>query len=218
MSCLRIILLILLYLTLTASGSQQEIEDILRSALLQRYGVDDARIEDLKFSGSLDGSLIKGVDVIEEPSGLISFKIALTDGRIIHAKGRVTLLTRAVFTVRPLRRGAVISEDDVVLRLVEPRRVPPGAFKEKRQVVGRFVNRNLSWNMILTENMVDERAFVPKGKKVLIVVESQGFRISLPGELKEKARIGEPAKAVTLQTKRPISGLLIDENTLKVEF
>jgi flagella basal body P-ring formation protein FlgA len=47
-------------------------------------------------------------------------------------------------------------------------------------------------------------------------VESGNFKITAPGEIKANSSVGRAVKAVNLASKKIVTGLLIDENTVKV--
>lgn len=213
-------LLILISVSLvlnSTSPAYKRLEDGLKEAIIRHYSCDDVRIENLRFSESSE-SEPREIDMKETAHGLTVFNIKLADGKTIRATAKITLLGKTVVSKRPLKKGTALSEGDIEVRLIDLKRIPPGAFREKEEVMGKIINRSLSYRVIITKEMVSKAISVKRGKKILIIAESPHFRISVPGELRDNAVIGDFAKAVNLQTKKTVTGILIDEDTLRVEF
>jgi len=72
--------------------------------------------------------------------------------------------------------------------------------------------------MPLIDVMVKDRTLVKKGQTVFLIVESPKFTIRTTGEIRANAYVGSQAKVINPASKKIISGVLIDENTVKVEF
>jgi len=72
--------------------------------------------------------------------------------------------------------------------------------------------------MPIVDSMVSDKTLVKRGQRVVLVVESPDFNITAVGEIKENAYVGSYVKAMNLTSKKVITGLLIDENTVEVEF
>jgi flagella basal body P-ring formation protein FlgA len=53
---------------------------------------------------------------------------------------------------------------------------------------------------------------------VTLLAVSASFSITTYGELKSDSAVGGHVKVLNLQSKKIVSGLLIDENTVKVDF
>jgi flagella basal body P-ring formation protein FlgA len=53
---------------------------------------------------------------------------------------------------------------------------------------------------------------------VTLVAESGGVRISTMGETRENAYIEDAVKVTNLSSKKTVTGILIDENTVRVAF
>jgi len=59
---------------------------------------------------------------------------------------------------------------------------------------------------------------VKRGRKVTLVAEGGGMRIATHGETRENAYVDDAVKAVNLASKRTVTGILVDENTVRVDF
>jgi flagella basal body P-ring formation protein FlgA len=101
---------------------------------------------------------------------------------------------------------------------MEGGRMPKSAVREEDHVVGKPLVRSIIANAPLTEDMVSMTPLVKRGHKVVLTVEATGFSVKTLGETKQDAAVGEYVKAVNLNSKRVVTGLLIDENTVRVEY
>jgi len=90
------------------------------------------------------------------------------------------------------------------------------ALVAKDSLVTNEVSHDRSSNSLSSRPPKDQ--VIKKGSRVMIVVETRSFRISMPGELLRSTRPGEHTKAINLQTKKTVSGILLDKDTLFVEF
>ncbi|MCX7792857.1 MAG: flagellar basal body P-ring formation chaperone FlgA [Thermodesulfovibrionales bacterium] len=212
-----LIVISFLILSYTLSFGSEGVEEILREALIKYYNCDDVKIENLRFSAPLTSQAVD-IKIEETPQGLTIFNIKMADGKSIRANARITLLRKVVVSRRPLKRGFPVTEEDLTSRLADLRRIPQGAFQEPHDITGKIVNRNLAPGVIITDGMLAGKDSIKRGKKILIIAESLNFRISVPGELRENAVVGGYARAINLLTKKTVSGILIDENTMRVEF
>ena len=116
------------------------------------------------------------------------------------------------------RKGYVLKQNDVYTTLMETARIPKGAVREEDQVVGRPLFRSVVSSMPITDAMVSDKPCVKRGHKVVLVVESARFSIKAMGEMKQDAVAGENVRVLSPMSKKIVTGLLVDENTVRVEF
>lgn len=215
-------LLLLLHISISQVFGVEisEMENIIKKYLMEYYRCDDIRIEDLRFHNGkrINPEDISSVKVVKSISDTAVINIKTKDGRSQEATLKLRLLERVVVAKRPLKKGHMVQYTDVDTVLVDLAKVPPGAFKNPEDVLGMYITRSVLSGVILTDSMLRNTEIVKKGKRIWLVAESPGFRISVLGELKNDARIGETARAINLQTRKFVKGILIDENTMMVEF
>jgi flagella basal body P-ring formation protein FlgA len=59
---------------------------------------------------------------------------------------------------------------------------------------------------------------VKRGDLVVILVESNGLKITTLGQVKKKGRLGERIPVVNMDSKKVLHARVIDSNTVKVDF
>ncbi len=210
--------------------ASQEIEDLVRGHLLRHYNSDEIRIEGLRYP-DISIKEVSDIEIEEGLHGITLILFKLRDGRTIKTTAKVSPLSRVLVAKDFLGKGRLLKEDNLEFCFVEKGRIPHGAFRDKGELIGLVLTRAIAKGTVITHQMVTTVTSPPgtvtsppkdqvikKGSRVMIVVETPGFRISMPGELLRSTRPGEHAKAINLQTKKTVSGILLDKDTLFVEF
>jgi|Deesub1362A_J573_1020465.scaffolds.fasta_scaffold00087_109 flagella basal body P-ring formation protein FlgA len=193
-------------------------EDVLRLYLKDNYPWEEIEFSALKASAELPNELPERIVLEKGPPGRTVFLLKFRNGRKVTVTTYVKAFDRVVMSRRPFRKGHHIERDDVYMTLMDVMRIPKGAVKDQEAVVGRVLARSVVANMPIVESMVRETPLVKKGRKVVLLVESSNFSIEMMGELKENGYIGSYVRAVNPVSKKVITGLLVDENTVRVRF
>jgi flagella basal body P-ring formation protein FlgA len=66
--------------------------------------------------------------------------------------------------------------------------------------------------------MLSDGDVAKKGKRVVLIAEAEGFAISAVGELRENATVGSIVRVLNSSSKKQVTGVLVDEETVRVEF
>lgn len=192
--------------------------ELLRQYLKDNYPWEEIELKDLRLSGEYPGTAPEVIVVEKAPPGRTVFRLRFEDGSTMKATARVSAFDRVVKTRRPFRKGHNLGRADVYETLMDVRRIPRGALKSFRSVVGKKLTRSVIANMPVVDRMVSDSAVVKRGQKVVLVLRSEGFKIEVTGEMKSNSRVGSYVKAVNPVSKKVITGLLVDESTVEVEF
>lgn len=200
------------------SDASNNIEDALRSYLKGRYPWSEIEIRNLAISGEIPEGVIKDIYVDKRPPGRIVFTVQYSNGKKILVTANVKAFDWVVMSRRPQGKGYLLKEDDLFRSLMDVTKIPRGAIKEIDEARGMSLRRSIIANSPLTQEMLAEGNIVKKGSRVLIVAESPAFTITATGELRENGYVGSLVRAINLSSRKTVRGILINENTLKVEF
>jgi flagella basal body P-ring formation protein FlgA len=193
-------------------------EAVLKAHLKENYPWADMEIDDLMISDKLPDGQPSNIVVEKGPPGKTVFTMEFSSGRKITATGSVKAFDWIVMSARAFRKGHNLQRDDVFSKLMDITRIPKGAIRNAEQMIGKPLTRSIVANVPLVDTMIAVVPVVKKGRKVTLVIESPSFIITALGEIKENSSVGSRVKAANLASKKIISGLLFDENTVKVEF
>jgi flagella basal body P-ring formation protein FlgA len=193
-------------------------EVVLTAHLKENYPWAEIQIDDLLISDALPDEQPLKVLVEKGPPGKTLFTMEFRNGKKITATGNVKAFDWIVMSGRAFRKGYCLQGDDVFTKLMDVTRIPKGATTNTEQVIGKPLARSIVANTPLVDTMVSGMPVVKRGHKVTLVIESPSFIITALGEIKENSSVGNHVKALNLTSKKIISGVLMDENTVKVEF
>lgn len=205
-------------LPLTASASQN-IEELIKTYLIKNYPWPEIKIRDLSLSSDVsEGAQLNKILVEKGLPGRTVFFLEFEDGKTITATANINAFDWVVLSARPLNRGHFLRKDDMYATTMDITQIPRGAIKSTGEVTGRQLSRSIIANMPIDDNMVADTSMVKVGHRVTILAESPNFTISAAGEIKENGYIGKYVRVINLTSRKTVTGLLVDENTVKVEF
>jgi flagella basal body P-ring formation protein FlgA len=206
------------YSLFIAFGASSDIGDALKEYIKGNYPWAEVDMGDLKFSDGPPQGIPQKILVEKGPPGRTVFSLEYKNGRRITATANVKAYDKIVVSRKGFKKGYCLQEDDVYTTLLEIGRIPKEAIRDVTGVAGKTLTRSIIANMPIAESMVTEKPQVKKGQRVLIVAESSGFSITAFGEMKESGYVGNYVKAVNLASKKAVTGMLVNENTIKVDF
>jgi len=199
----------------TASWSP---ESTLHSYILQHYPWAETDISDLQLSATPPSYAPSSIIVEKAPPGRACFRLEFKGGTSVMATAFIKVFDHVVMSRSAFPGGYVLKQDDVYSTLMESGRIPRGAIRMEDQAVGKPLYRSIVPNMPLTSSLVSETPLVKRGRKVVICIDSPAFSIKTEGELARDAAVGDYVQTVNLMSKKVITGLLVDENTVRVEY
>lgn len=201
-----------------AVASTQGLEKILREFIRENYPWHDVQITGLEYSADIKGALPERVRVEKGCPGKTVFMLEFSDGRRVSASAEVKALEQVVMSRNSFSRGRQIEEEDVYTTTMEASRIPRGAVREMDDAVGKTLNRSVFANKPFTESMLTAGPVVKKGTRVTLLFEAPFYTITAQGELRETSYVGSTARVINLSSKKTVTGMLVDENTVRVEF
>lgn len=194
------------------------IEDVLKEYIKSHFPWAEIEIHDLIMNKEVSDELPVRIGVEKGPPGKTIFTMEFKNGTIVKATANVRAFDEVVFTGRAFRKGYCLQKEDFYVKRMDITRIPKGAVKNTDQVIGKTLTRSIVANVPILDNMVSDMPVIKRGCKVTLIVESPSFIITTLGEVRENAYVGDNVKAINPASKKVVSGLLVDENTVKVEF
>lgn len=214
---LLVVFVILLSVSL-ASASSRYMEDSLKNHIKANYPWTEVDVSDLISPGELPDMLPEKIIVLRGLPGRTVFQLEFKGGKRITVTADVKAFDRVVMSRRALNKGYQLREDDTYTTLMDIRRIPKGAVKDGDSITGRQLMRPIPANTPLVDNLVSETPMLRKGHRVMLKIEAPGLSVSAIGEIKENSYVGNYVKVVNVASKKVITGLLTDENTVRVVF
>jgi flagella basal body P-ring formation protein FlgA len=218
------ICLLVIWVTLASSCISKSMadssgaENALKVFLENNYPWEKIEVSNVRFTGNMHDQSPEQITVEKGPLGKGIFSFMLENSQKVIVKADVRALGLVVKSMRPLRKGYVLQDDDLYLSEMYVSKMPKSAVKDPEDIIGKPLKRTILADMVIVEEMVEKTQIVKKGRRVVLLISGQGFNISAIGETKEKGYVGTQVRAVNLSSKKEVRGVLIDENTVKVEL
>ncbi len=210
-------LCLLLFSSLFASAAAWTPEAVLKAYLKDHYPWAEVEISDLQLSAEPPANPPVAV-IVEKTPGRSVYRFEFKGGETVVATAHVRAFDRVLMSRSALRKGYMLKRDDIYQTLMESGRIPKGAVRAEELLIGKELVRSIVPNVPITDAMVSETPLVKRGRRVVLCVASSEFTIKAMGETKNDAAVGEYVKAVNVLSKKIVTGLLVDENTVRVEY
>ncbi|RJQ13386.1 MAG: flagella basal body P-ring formation protein FlgA [Nitrospiraceae bacterium] len=205
-------------LVASVSAASWDPEETLRDFLADNYPWENMEISNVQAGGSIPDKAPDAIIVEKGPLGKGVFTFVFDDDRRITVRADIRAFEKTVRSKRPFKKGYVLTEEDVYMSETDINKMPRNAVKDSGSIIGKPLRRSILANVPIVEGMVEKSQTVKKGRKVLLLINSRQLNISAAGETKENGYVGMPVRAINLSSKKEVRGVLIDENTVKVEL
>jgi flagella basal body P-ring formation protein FlgA len=192
--------------------------EILRAYVLEHRPWTDVEVRILSLSAKPPEGAPRRIVVEKGLPGRTVFSMNYGNGTAVTATADVAAFDEVVVSARPLSKDHPLGEEDVCLARMELGRIPPGAVRDPREVVGKSLTRSVGANLPIVDRYVARSTLVKRGRKVILLIETAGMRISTTGETRENAYLNTSVKAVNLASNKTVTGILVDENTVRVGY
>lgn len=154
--------------------------------------------------------------------GRVAVAVELYVGELLVKRAVVSpyvkVLDRVVVSARPLARGRVIDEADLVLANRDRATSPGDAVRGIESLVGQRLKRSVAGDQLVREGDVEVVPRVERGDRVTLMLQHGPLLIQVMGRAQETGAVGDWIRVVNLDSKRELSGRLDQEGRVHVAF
>jgi len=193
-------------------------EDELKSYLSDNYPWEEVEVSNVQAQDTLLDERPESVQVEKGPLGRAVFSFIFRNGEKVMVSAHVRAYERVVMSKRSLQKKHVLEEEDIYLSKMDIEKLPGNSVKAPAKIIGKALKRSINANVTIKEDMIEMSQSVERGKSVVLLLSYQGMVIRTDGKTKEKGYVGMPVRVINNSSKKVVSGVLIDENTVKVEL
>jgi flagella basal body P-ring formation protein FlgA len=136
----------------------------------------------------------------------------------VKLSGWVDVFESIVCAARNLKRKEIIKADDVYLARRNISHGSNNYLTDIGKVTGLMAKHSIKADKSIKEWMLERSPVVNKGDLVMILAESSGLRITVPGKVLMKGFAGELVKVQNLMSKRKIYAKIVNPSTVTVDF
>jgi flagella basal body P-ring formation protein FlgA len=124
----------------------------------------------------------------------------------------------AVVTRKPLGRHKPIAAEDIEVQILDLANLPANVLSDPGAVIGKRTRRAIGALTPLRADSIELPPLVKRGDLVVIMAESENLKITTLGQVKKKGRLGERIPVVNLDSKKVLHAVVVDANTVKIDF
>lgn len=202
---------------------------VVMDYLLQKTGLPEGtmRIKKLGFSGE---SVL--------PAGNASYEVVSPQDWEGWGRGALALIVRVdervvrniplnveveafadvVVATRELERGMVVGKGDVALQKRDMALVPARACRNLDEALGKRVRVGMRASATLRGDYLERLPVVKSGQVVNIIAENAKFRVTTSGRARGNGAEGDTVVVQCLNAQKEIPAVVVDANTVRVEF
>jgi flagella basal body P-ring formation protein FlgA len=97
-------------------------------------------------------------------------------------------------------------------------KVPSDVITDPEAVLGKRTRRAIGSKTVMRANLVEFPPLVRRGDVVVIVAETNGFKITALGQVKKKGALGDRIPVMNFDSKKVLYARVMDANTVKIDF
>jgi flagella basal body P-ring formation protein FlgA len=181
---------------------------------------------------------IHGYEKIGLPSGSLSCDIFLseqarrggnisavlffrTNGREVgktRVNARVDIYTDVIVSAHYLGKHHEVQPKDMQWVSRSLFLLPHDFLSEVKEVLGKRMMITINRGEVLRTGIVEEPPLLRRGDRVMLLVENRQIKITAVGEAREEGRRGDRIKLVNLSSRKEVSGRVLDEHSVRVDF
>lgn len=117
-----------------------------------------------------------------------------------------------------LGRHEIISAENTKLMRKETTRIRGSALTELPANTVYRTKRLVHKGEILTDAIVESPPLIERGDKIVLTVLTENMKITLPGRARQSGGIGDLIEVVNLNSRKLLTGCIVDERTVVVDF
>ncbi|MCW8983627.1 MAG: flagellar basal body P-ring formation chaperone FlgA [Gammaproteobacteria bacterium] len=136
----------------------------------------------------------------------------------IYIQAEVEQFGQVMVASRNLRRGEIISRDDMEQRRVSLGLIRGGYISKLENILGWQVKRNISSGKIISPNSIMRQLLVKRGDVVVIIAKNGGFEVKMGGVAKSSGAKGDTVQVINQSSKKVVEGIVIGLGLVQVQM
>ena len=190
------------------------------SATIEIPGLSGFAVDRVRHSGNLRTELSSRS--VPPFFGRVPITISLYAGEHLIKRSVVSpyvrVLSKAVVPSRDLRRGEILSMDDLSIVERDEARMPGDALAAIEDAVGLRMKRSVRRGRVLRESALEGVPVIERGDRVTLILRSGLIEIQAIGQSRESGAEGDWIRVVNLDSKRELSGRVARNGQVHVAF
>ena len=186
-----------------------------QSAATVSIGSIDTRLTLPACDNSLDAFLPPGANIIGKTT--IGVRCQTPRPWTLYVPAKVTSFSQVLATNAPLRRGHIISAEDVSLETRDSSSLNRAYLSSPEDAIGKVLKRNLARNALLSNTILAEPNIISKGQQVDLQAGGRGLQVSVTGIALSGGAIGEKIRVKNLSSSKIVEGTILGSGAVQAD-
>lgn len=174
------------------------IDGVLRPLNVNTKAAGELRVAHISYE-RYSGRFVATVEVPTGPSTRAPLRIS----------GRASATVEVVAVARPIERGAILRDGDVILERFPRGRARDDVIADRAHAIGLAARADLRPGQPLRKAQLMKPELVKRNEQVTLVYEAPGILLTVRGKAKESGAEGDTISVVNEQSKRTLQGTVV---------
>lgn len=148
----------------------------------------------------------------------ITFNPGTSSQKRVWASAYLEVLGPVVVVKRPLTRNHVLRAEDIGVEMRDLTRVPAGAMRDPKAVVGQRLKRTVGVGAVLRSGLLEKPLAVKRGDVVRLLIETERLKITALGRVDGRGGVGDTVRVINLDSKKRLYGEVVDGQTVRIRY
>jgi len=156
-----------------------------------------------------------------KPVGNVIFPIKVSAGGIskkLFIRARVEVFSKVVVAQKGIKRGEIITDEDLALEERDIAMLPQKYFEKLEQVVETEAKTTIPKESTIFEWMIKEIPLVHRGDEVSILVTAPDLVVKTKGMVLEDGYLDKKIKVKRVESNKTLEGILISPDEVEVKL
>lgn len=190
------------------------------------WSEDQIRVKNISISNTIYLPSVWDYEISPAPKatmiGRTAFSVSINANRkpvqTAWVNADIEVWVDAVLAVHTIKDRQVISEGDIYIGRRDLAELPSGYTDNIASVAGKLSRRFVGTNRPITQDMLEDPPLFKRGEKIFIVAESETLKIIATGTAESDGYKGRSVKVMNVQSRKEVSGEVIDNTTVRVRW
>ena len=135
----------------------------------------------------------------------------------LYVPAKVASFRQVLVTSSPLRRGHLVSAEDVSLQSRDSNSLNRAYLSDPEHVIGKVLKKNLARNALLTNAVLSEPHIIDKGQHVNLQAGGAGLQVKVTAIALSGGAVGEKIRVKNLSSSKIIEGTILASGTVQAD-
>ncbi len=135
----------------------------------------------------------------------------------LYVPAKVASFNQVLVTNSPLRRGHLISAEDVSLQSRDSSSLNRAYLSDPEQVIGKVLKKNLARKALFTNAVLAEPHVIDKGQHIDLQAGSGGLQVSVTAIALSSGAVGEKIRVKNLSSSKIVEGTILASGAVRAD-